>query len=327
MTEERPILSIEELCTAFPGMDGLILASNRVTLKLKKGMTLGLLGESGSGKSVTCRSIIGLIPKPGEVISGTIKFDGQDLLQLNSREWRKIRGLKIGMVFQDPMSSLNPVYKIGEQIVEVLKNKLRMHRREAISEALTLLKKVGIAAPERQFHSYPHELSGGMRQRILIACAIATRPSLLIADEPTTALDVTVQAQILSLLRDLKVEIGMAMILISHDFGVVAQYCDEVAVMYGGCIVEYGPVMNVFENPQHPYTRALLRSIPRLSGHDDRELFPIQGQPPDLANLPKGCPFSPRCDLSQLACSDVDMKLKEVQAGHSSACPFESFVY
>ena len=322
MNEEPPLLSIEELCTAFPGSSSLILASNHVTLKLKKGMTLGLLGESGSGKSVTCRSIIGLIPKPGEVISGKIQFDGQDLLGLDSKEWQKIRGRKIGMVFQDPMSSLNPVYKIGEQIVEVLRSKLRMPRRKAIAEAISLLKKVGIASSESQFHSYPHELSGGMRQRVLIACAIAAKPSLLIADEPTTALDVTVQAQILSLLKDLKLETGMAMILISHDFGVIAQYCDEVAVMYGGCIVEYGTVMDVFEKPQHPYTKALLRSIPKLSGYTDRELFPIQGQPPDLGTLTSGCPFAPRCDRSQAACSDVDMKLAEIYTNHSSACPF-----
>ena len=283
---------------------------------------MGLLGESGSGKSVTCRSIIGLVPKPGEVISGKIQFDNRDLLDIDAKELRKIRGQEIGMIFQDPMSSLNPVYRIGDQIVEVLRNKLRMRRRKAITEAISLLKKVGIASPEQQFHSYPHELSGGMRQRVLIACAIATRPSLLIADEPTTALDVTVQAQILSLLRELKLEIGMAMILISHDFGVVAQYCDEVAVMYGGCIVEYGAVTNVFEKPKHPYTRALLRSIPKLSGHTDRELYPIQGQPPDLSRLTKGCPFAPRCDQSQEGCSDIDMTLAEVQANHLTACPY-----
>ena len=322
MNEDHVLLAIEELCTAFPGSGGLILASNHVTLQLKKGKTLGLLGESGSGKSVTCRSIIGLVPKPGEVISGKIEFDGRDLLEIDSKEWRKIRGQQIGMVFQDPMSSLNPVYKVGEQIVEVLRNKLRMRRREATTEAISLLKKVGIASPEQQFHSYPHELSGGMRQRVLIACAIATRPSLLIADEPTTALDVTVQAQILSLLRELKLEIEMAMILISHDFGVVAQYCDEVAVMYGGFIVEYVTVINVFEKPKHQYTRALLRSIPKLSGHTDRELLPIQGQPPDLGRLTSGCPFAPRCDQSQAECSEVGMTLAEVHTNHLTACPF-----
>jgi len=233
-----------------------------------------------------------------------------------------VRGSKIGMIFQDPMSSLNPAHKVGNQIAEVLTNTLGMSRRQAIQESIALLSKVGIASPRRQFHSYPHELSGGMRQRVLIACAIASKPRLLIADEPTTALDVTVQAQILGLLQDLKDEIDMAMILISHDFGVVAQYCDEVVVMYAGCVVEYGSVMDVFENPLHPYTQALLRSIPKLSGHRQRELFPIKGQPPDLEQLVSGCPFAPRCERAKTACSSVDMALSGNDNTHVSACPF-----
>jgi len=316
------ILAIHNLCTAFPGPNGLILAANQVNLQLRSGVTLGLLGESGSGKSITCRSIVGLVPKPGEILNGEIEFEGRSLRRLDSQGWRKVRGSKIGMIFQDPMSALNPTHKIGNQIAEVLTTKLGIPRRKAVTEAIALLTKVGIASPSRHFHSYPHELSGGMRQRVLIACAIAAKPRLLIADEPTTALDVTVQAQILRLLIDLKVEIDMAMILISHDFGVVAQYCDEVAVMYAGCVVEYGSVVDIFENPLHPYTKALLRSIPKLTGHEDRGLLPIKGQPPDLGQLPTGCPFAPRCDRAGSACSNVDMSLSGANDAHLSACPF-----
>ena len=311
-----------DLQTAFPTLDGLVLAANGVTFDVAAGETLAIVGESGSGKSVTCRSLIGLVPKPGEVIGGQAIFAGRDLLQLSEKDLRAVRGGDIGMIFQDPTSSLNPVYRVGAQVVEVLQVKLGMKRREAAARAIELLDRVGIASPETRFNAYPHELSGGMRQRAMIATAIATQPKLLIADEPTTALDVTVQTQIMALLTDLQKDTGLAMILVSHDFGVVAQHCDVVAVMYAGYVVEYAPVHDIFENPQHPYTRALLSSIPKLEAGQAQDLIPVQGQPPELSQLPSGCPFAPRCEIVRTECTSVTMTLESTRPHHLSACPF-----
>ena len=313
---------MEDLHTGFPTLDGLLLATNGVSFTLERGATLALVGESGSGKSMTCRSIIGLVPKPGEVIDGRVVFNGRDLLKLSRTELRKVRGGAIGMVFQDPTASLNPVYKVGNQIVEVLRIQRGMGTREAGRRAIELLDRVGIASPETQFHSYPHEMSGGMRQRAMIASAIAAEPMLLIADEPTAALDVTVQAQIMALLTELQQDTGMAMILVSHDFGVIAQHCDHVAVMYAGYIVEQAPVQEIFDRPSHPYTQALLASIPHLDPVNRSEIVPVKGQPPELSRLPPGCPFSPRCGFVQDGCGSVPMSLEAVGADHVTACPF-----
>lgn len=313
---------MEDLHTGFPTLEGLLLATNGVSLTLERGATLALVGESGSGKSMTCRSIIGLVPKPGEVIEGRVVFNGRDLLRLSRTELRRVRGGEIGMVFQDPTASLNPVYKVGSQIVEVLKIQRAMGTREATRRAIELLDRVGIASPETQFHSYPHEMSGGMRQRAMIASAIAAEPMLLIADEPTAALDVTVQAQIMALLTELQQDTGMAMILVSHDFGVIAQHCDHVAVMYAGYIVEQAPVQEIFDRPSHPYTQALLASIPHLDPVNRSEIVPVKGQPPELSRLPAGCPFSPRCGFVRDGCDSVPMSLQAVGTDHVTACPF-----
>lgn len=313
---------MEDLHTGFPTLEGLLLATNGVSFTVERGATLALVGESGSGKSMTCRSIIGLVPKPGEVIDGRVVFNGRDLLKLSIAELRKVRGGEIGMVFQDPTASLNPVYKVGNQIVEVLKIQGGMGTREATRRAIELLDRVGIASPETQFHSYPHEMSGGMRQRAMIASAIAAEPMLLIADEPTAALDVTVQAQIMALLSELQHDTGMAMILVSHDFGVIAQHCDHVAVMYAGYIVEQAPVQEIFDHPSHPYTQALLASIPHLDAVNRSEIVPVKGQPPELSRLPSGCPFSPRCGFVRDGCDSVPMTLQGVGADHVTACPF-----
>ena len=313
---------MQDLHTGFPTLDGLLLATNGVSFTLERGATLALVGESGSGKSMTCRSIIGLVPKPGEVIDGRILFDGRDLLRLSRSALRDTRGRDIGMVFQDPTASLNPVYKVGNQIVEVLKIRRGMGTREATRRAIELLDRVGIASPDTQFHAYPHEMSGGMRQRAMIAGAIATEPKLLIADEPTAALDVTVQAQIMALLTELQQDTGMAMIIVSHDFGVIAQHCDRVAVMYAGYIVEQAPVQEIFDHPSHPYTQALLASIPHLDPVNRSEIVPVKGQPPELSRLPPGCPFSPRCGFVRDGCDSVPMSLQVVGTDHVTACPF-----
>lgn len=313
---------MKDLHTGFPTLEGLLLAVNGVGFTVERGATLALVGESGSGKSMTCRSIIGLVPKPGEVIDGRVVFNGRDLLRLSRAELRKVRGGEIGMVFQDPTASLNPVYKVGNQIVEVLKIQRGMGTREATRRSVELLDRVGIASPETQFHSYPHEMSGGMRQRAMIASAIAAEPMLLIADEPTAALDVTVQAQIMALLSELQQDTGMAMILVSHDFGVIAQHCDHVAVMYAGYIVEQAPVQEIFDHPSHPYTQALLASIPHLDPVNRSETVPVRGQPPELSRLPSGCPFSPRCGFVRDGCDEVPMSLQAVGADHVTACPF-----
>jgi oligopeptide/dipeptide ABC transporter ATP-binding protein len=317
------LLAVEDLVTVFPTRSGVAVAANHVSFSIAAGETLGLVGESGSGKSVTCRSILRLVPRPGEIIGGSIRFSGRDVLNLSGADLRAIRGAEISMIFQDPMSSLNPVYTIGDQISEPLRKHRGMSRAAARTEAAHLLDRVGIASPDERLDAYPHELSGGMRQRVMIAIAISCKPKLLLADEPTTALDVTIQDQILSLLLDLQAAEGMAILLVSHDLGVIAQTCDRVCVMYGGYLVEESPAEDIFERSRHPYTAALLRALPELAAErEGPRLTPIPGQPPDLTNLPEGCPFRPRCDFARAACVEVPMTLEPAEPEHWTACPF-----
>jgi oligopeptide/dipeptide ABC transporter ATP-binding protein len=289
---------------------------------------MGLVGESGSGKSVTCRSLIRLVPEPGEIINGSVLFEGEDLLQVPKGRLRSLRGREISMIFQDPLASLNPVYTVGDQISEPLRLHRRLSRRQAREEAESLLARVGIPSARKRLDSYPHELSGGMRQRVMIAIAISCRPKILLADEATTALDVTIQDQILSLLLDLQRENGMAILLVSHDLGVIAQSCDRVTVMYAGFVVEQASTPALFARPRHPYTVALLQALPELAAeHPDGKLVPIRGQPPDLADLPPGCPFASRCEFvepEEPSRQEVSMDLEEVEPTHTTACPFHA---
>jgi oligopeptide/dipeptide ABC transporter ATP-binding protein len=320
---ELPLLRIQRLNVGFPTLSGVAVVVRDVDLTVETGEIVGLVGESGSGKSVTCRAVVGLVPEPGAVLAGEILLGGRDLVTMGERELRRVRGNDVAMVFQDPMSSLNPVFTVGHQIGEVLTEHLGMPRRDAHARAVELLDRVGIPSPERRMKAYPHELSGGMRQRVMIAIALSGQPRLLLADEPTTALDVTIQDQILVLLRRIRDETGMSIVLVSHDMGVIAQACDRVAVMYGGHIVEVGPVAELFARPEHPYTRALLAAIPRIDGGAARgELRAIPGQPPDVRELAGGCPFVPRCGYARDGCDRVSMDLEPVGPNHMSACPF-----
>ena len=281
---------------------GEVKALNDVSIRMKEGEVLGIVGESGSGKSVTAYSIMGLTAENGKIIGGSVEFNGHHIDKMSEAELRKIRGKEVSIIFQDPMTSLNPVYTIGNQIEEVLKLHVNMKGKEAHDRAVELLSLVGINEPEKRVKQYPHELSGGMRQRVMIAIALACEPKLLIADEPTTALDVTIQAQILELMQELKKKLGMGIILITHDLGVVASMCDHIAVMYAGEIVEYGTSDDIFYRTKHEYTRGLLRSIPKFYEQEYEKLIPIEGQPVDLLNPPKGCPFAPRCDSCMKIC-------------------------
>lgn len=281
---------------------GEVKALNDVSIHVKQGEVLGIVGESGSGKSVTAYSLMGLTAHPGKLIGGTLEFNGHEIHNMSEKEFRKIRGNEISIIFQDPMTSLNPVYSIGNQIEEVILLHTGKNKKEAHQRAVELLTLVGINEPEKRLKQYPHELSGGMRQRVMIAIALACEPKLLIADEPTTALDVTIQAQILELMMELKDKLGMAIIMITHDLGVVASMCEKIAVMYGGRIVEYGTTDDIFYNPKHEYTKGLLKSIPRLDAEVHERLVPIEGTPIDLLNPPKGCPFAPRCTSCMKIC-------------------------
>ncbi len=281
---------------------GEVKALNDVSIHVKQGEVLGIVGESGSGKSVTAYSLMGLTAHPGKLIGGTLEFNGHEIHNMSEKEFRKIRGNEISIIFQDPMTSLNPVYSIGNQIEEVILLHTGKNKKEAHERAVELLTLVGINEPEKRLKQYPHELSGGMRQRVMIAIALACEPKLLIADEPTTALDVTIQAQILELMMELKDKLGMAIIMITHDLGVVASMCEKIAVMYGGRIVEYGTTDDIFYNPKHEYTKGLLKSIPRLDAEVHERLVPIEGTPIDLLNPPKGCPFAPRCNSCMKIC-------------------------
>ena len=281
---------------------GEVKALNDVSIHLNDGEVLGIVGESGSGKSVTAYSLMGLTAYPGKLVGGTIDFNGHRINDLSEKEFRKIRGNEVSIIFQDPMTSLNPVYTIGNQIMEVILLHTDKNKEQARARAKELLELVGINEPEKRLKQYPHELSGGMRQRVMIAIALACEPKLLIADEPTTALDVTIQAQILELMMDLKKKLGMAIIMITHDLGVVASMCDRIAVMYAGRIVEYGTTDDIFYNPKHEYTKGLLKSIPRLDAKEHERLVPIEGTPIDLLNPPTGCPFAPRCSNCMKIC-------------------------
>jgi oligopeptide/dipeptide ABC transporter ATP-binding protein len=319
----QTLIEIRNLTIGFADSRGILLAANRVSIKMEKNQTLGLLGESGCGKSVTLRSILGLVPYPGEVIAGSILWEGRNLISFSKHEVEKLRGKEISMIFQDPTSCLNPVYSVENQIEETLRIKLGMNPQAAHKQAVELLDHVGIPSPEQRLKLYPHQLSGGMRQRVMIAIAIATQPKLLLADEPTTALDVTIQDQILNLLTGLQKETGMSMILVSHDIGVISQNCDAVAVMYAGRLLEYGTTYSVMHSPRHPYTRGLLAAVPTLKQIGERRpLTSIPGQPPNLADLPPGCPFQPRCQYRQTECASIAVELDQDFPDHGSACPF-----
>lgn len=299
----RKLLSVRDLKTSFFTHVGEVKAVRGISFDVNEGEVLGIVGESGSGKSVTSLSIMGLLQYPGRVVDGEILLNGEDILTYSKDQMRKVRGKEIAMIFQDPMTSLNPVYTIGNQIMEMILEHEKMSRREARARAIEMLKLVGIPAAEKRIDSYPHEFSGGMRQRVMIALALSCNPKLLIADEPTTALDVTIQAQILNLIKKLNRQFGMTTMLITHDLGVVATVCDKVAVMYGGLIMEYGTADEIFYHPRHPYTMGLLGSIPHVDGGEKRRLIPIDGTPPDLINPPKGCPFSTRCKYCMNVCT------------------------
>ena len=299
----RKLLSVRNLKTSFFTHVGEVKAVRGISFDVNEGEVLGIVGESGSGKSVTSLSIMGLLQYPGRVVDGEILLNGEDILTYGKDQMRKVRGKEIAMIFQDPMTSLNPVYTIGNQVMEMILEHEKMTKREARARAIEMLKLVGIPAAEKRIDSYPHEFSGGMRQRVMIALALSCNPKLLIADEPTTALDVTIQAQILNLIKKLNRQFGMTTMLITHDLGVVATVCDKVAVMYGGLIMEYGTVDEIFYHPRHPYTMGLLGSIPHVDGGEKRRLIPIDGTPPDLINPPKGCPFSTRCKYCMNVCT------------------------
>ncbi len=317
----KEILKIDALKTSFKTETGRINAVDGVSLSLKKGAVLGLVGESGCGKSVTALSIMRLLPQPfGRIESGSILFDGKDLATLPSSEMFKIRGRRIAMIFQEPMTALNPVHRVGNQIAEVFRLHFNeMSKKEIKNKSIELLEKVGIPAPEKRFREYPHQISGGMRQRVMIAMALAGKPDILIADEPTTALDVTIQAQILRLIKELQHEYGMSVIFITHDPGVIAMTCDDVAVMYAGRIAENAPVDKLFSEPRHPYTKGILSSIPRLSNKRKTRLPIIEGMVPPLDNLPKGCRFRNRCPDAEDACIE-EPDVREIAENHRVSC-------
>ena len=310
------LLEVKNLSVSFFTPSGEVKAVNNISYKLDKSKVLGIVGESGSGKSVSAYSIMGLIEEPGKIINGEIFFEGKDLIKLSEHEKRKIRGDAISMIFQDPMTCLNPVYTIGNQLTEALTTHQKISKTAAINRIIELLNLVGINEPKRRMGQYPHELSGGMRQR---AMALAGNPQILIADEPTTALDVTIQAQILELIKDIQKKIQMAVILITHDFGIVADMADDIIVMYGGGIVERGTVFDIFERPKHPYTLGLLKSLPRIDIKQDR-LIPIEGTPIDLLNMKAGCPFSTRCEECMKVCIENKPPIVQFEEGHFSAC-------
>lgn len=315
------LLEVEGLKTQFFTSAGIVHAVDGISYQVGEGETVAIVGESGCGKSVGALSILQLIPwPPGRVVDGTIRFMDRDILTLSDDEMRSVRGRDIGMVFQEPMTSLNPVLTIGRQLTEPLEHHLGMTQEQAQARGIELLGLVGISEPERRLKQYPHHLSGGMRQRVMIAMALACEPKLIIADEPTTALDVTIQAQILELMKDLTKRLGVALILITHNLGVVARYADRVNVMYAGRIVETGTAAQIYREPRHPYTIALLRSVPRLDQPRQAKLDPVKGQPPDLTNLPPGCPFTPRCRFAEPDCAKARPDLQMVNPTHHSAC-------
>ncbi|MCH2527652.1 MAG: ABC transporter ATP-binding protein [Dehalococcoidia bacterium] len=316
-----PLLEVKNLRTHFYTFEGVVKAVDGVSYDLEEGETLGLVGESGCGKSVSAMSLMRLIPDPpGKIVDGEILFEGQDVLQLSMDEMRHIRGAKMSMVFQEPMTSLNPVLNLEKQLGETLQLHKGMTKQEARQESVELLARVGIPDPERRVRQYPHQFSGGMRQRVMIAMALSCNPRVIIADEPTTALDVTIQAQILELMKGLTQEFGVAMIVITHNLGVVARYADRMNIMYAGKIIERGESAEIYSNPRHPYTVGLLKSVPRLDLPRRTRLDPIEGQPPDLIAVPKGCAFRARCKWAVDKCATDEPGLETVAEGHYSAC-------
>ena len=313
------LLEVRDLHTAFTTPVGTVNAVNGVSFNLERGKVLGIVGESGSGKSVTAYSIMQILEKNGKIVSGSIKIDGQELVNSGEKVMKTVRGNKISIIFQDPMTSLNPTYTVGHQLVEAITLHTNRNKKEAWDRAVEMLRLVNVNEPEKRMKQYPFEFSGGMRQRVMIAMALACEPDILIADEPTTALDVTIQAQILELMQSLQKELGMAIIMITHDLGVVAQMCDEVIVMYAGSICEQGTADEIFYNPRHEYTKGLMRSIPTVD-NDDARLEPITGTPIDLLNMPKGCPFAPRCDAAMKICLRERCERMEINENHAAAC-------
>jgi oligopeptide transport system ATP-binding protein len=317
----QPVLDVRSLKTVFRTRSGDVHAVNSVSFALRPGELLGVVGESGSGKSVTMMSLLGLLPSPpAKILAGEVLLEGRDLLKTDEAGMRRVRGREVGFIFQDPMTSLNPVFTVGFQIMEPLRRHLGMSKAKARDRACELLELVGIPDARRRLGDYPHQFSGGMRQRVMIAIALACDPKVLIADEPTTALDVTIQAQILELVKDLRQKLGMAIIWITHDLGVIAGIADRVMVMYGGQVVEQGPVREVFADPAHPYTRALLQTIPKLTGPRDATLRTIEGQPPMLTAHPGSCPFRARCGHAFERCAIENPARREIGAGHDVAC-------
>ena len=313
------LLEVKDLHTSFYTPAGEVKAVNGVSFNLERGKVLGIVGESGSGKSVTAYSIMQILEKTGKIVSGSVKFDGQELVGIGEEGMKKIRGNKISIIFQDPMTSLNPTYTIGHQLMEAIMLHTPRNKQQAWDRAVEMLRLVNVNEPEKRMKQYPFEFSGGMRQRVMIAMALACEPDILIADEPTTALDVTIQAQILELMQSLQKELGMAIIMITHDLGVVAQMCDEVIVMYAGSICEQGTADEIFYNPRHEYTKGLMRSIPTLES-DGQRLHPITGTPIDLLNMPAGCPFAPRCDAAMKICLRERAERMQINDNHQAAC-------
>ena len=319
MKAQETLLDVRDLAVHFPTEGGLARAVDGVSFSVGRRQTFCLVGESGCGKSMTALSIMRLVPPPGRIVSGSILLEGEDLLRVPGGEMRNVRGGRISMVFQEPMTSLNPVFTIGSQIVEAVRLHRRGSSREARAVALDMLQRVRIPEPALRMDEYPHQLSGGMQQRVMIAMALVCRPALLIADEPTTALDVTIQAQILDLIADLQQELGMSVLLITHDLGVVAEVADDVAVMYAGRIVERADALTIFRDPQHPYLVSLLRALPEV-GAPQKRLRVIPGQVPDPRRFPGGCRFHPRCYMAAPECAEIDPELQEVKPGHLAAC-------
>ncbi|WP_118133422.1 ABC transporter ATP-binding protein [Oceanicella sp. SM1341] len=316
-----PVLEVENLSTVFATQDGAVHAVNGVSFDLRPGELLGVVGESGSGKSVTMMSLLKLLPMPpARIASGSVKLGGRDILTVSDAELREVRGGKVGFVFQDPMTSLNPVFTVGYQLMEPLREHMGLSKAEARRRAAELLGLVGIPSPEKRLEDYPHQFSGGMRQRVMIAIALACDPQVLIADEPTTALDVTIQAQILDLVKELRERLGMAIVWVTHDLGVVAGIADRVMVMYGGQVVEQAGVHALFEDPRHPYTRALLETLPDMDGGRSARLRSIPGQPPVLRDVPTACPFAPRCAHAFEQCHRANPPLEPVGEGHLVSC-------
>ena len=320
MEEKQPLLKVDDLHVSFFTPVGEVKAVNGISYELDHGEVMGIVGESGSGKSVEAYSIMGLLQPPGRVVEGSITFDGQDVLAMSKKEKREFRGTQVSMIFQNPMTCLNPVYTIGKQLSEALLVHKKMKKEEALAQVKEILTLVGINNVDERVNQYPHELSGGMRQRVMIAMGLICRPKVLIADEPTTALDVTIQAQILELMKDIQKKTGMAIIFITHNLGVVAEICDKVCVMYAGHMVEKADVRDLFYHPAHPYTLGLLRSMPRVDADSYERLIPIAGTPVDMLDLPAGCPFAPRCEKCMRICCRAMPPESQVGERHTASC-------